>query len=730
MDVILSRNLSIMVNWKIFGLFILGLVSCKKDLASLKVYDTWSAHGGSKEGIRYSSLNQIDTSNAKNLVVAWDYRSGDADTAGQSQIQCNPIIIDSVLYATTARLKVVALHAATGQELWVFDPFDSLVAGVLTFQINNSRGLAYWSDGAQDRRLFYTVGSFLMCVDAERGTLIKTFGIDGMVDLHTGLDRDIPDLYISSSTPGIIYNNLIIMGTRMDEGPYAAPGHIRAYDVISGARQWIFHTIPHPGEFGFDTWEDSLAYRHIGAANSWCGFTLDEARGIVYVPLGSAAFDFYGGKRLGNNLFANCLVALDAATGERKWHFQTIHHDVWDKDLPTAPALVTIKKGGKSIDAVAQPTKNGFLFVLDRVTGEPLFPVHEKSVPTDTDLEGEKLAPTQPVPEENMIFSRQTFTAAEINDLVPDSSQEDILKRLNAYRHGHVFNPPSKQGTVIFPGFDGGAEWGGPAYDPTTGIFYVNTNEMPWVLTMVEAPHKPPVNENKLQAGQRLYRRNCMACHGSALQGGGNIPTLKEVNKKYTEQTFTELITTGRRMMPGFKQLHAQEIDAIAVFVLNQPKEAKKPFIAPERAPDPYLNLPYSITGYNKFLTKEGYPAINPPWGTLNAIDLNAGKLLWKIPFGETPEFKAKGIITGTENYGGPAVTSGGVLFIGATKDEKFRVFNKMSGEVIWEYQLPAAGYATPSVYQVNGKQYVVIACGGGKLGTKSGDSFVAFSLP
>lgn len=706
------------------------IFSCSNPEQKTKEYNTWAVYAGGHEGIRYSSLKQIDTSNATNLQVAWIYKSGDADTSGNSQIQCNPIIVDSILYATTPKLKVAALNAGNGQVKWVFDPHDSLAASFLTLQINNSRGLAYWTDGGTDQRLFYTAGSFLICLDAGTGQLIKSFGLDGLVDLHTGLDRDIPDLYISSSTPGIIYKDLIIMGTRMDEGPFAAPGHIRAFDVRTGERRWIFHTIPHPGEFGYDTWEDSSAYKHIGAANSWSGFTLDEPRGIVYVPLGSAAFDFYGGKRLGDNLFANSLVALDAATGQRRWHFQTIHHDVWDKDLPIPPALVTIRKNGKAIDAVAQPTKNGFLYILNRETGDPVYPINEVPVPTDTDLKGEKLSSTQPMPDSNLMFSRQTFTAKEINTLVSDSSQQDVLQRLQSYRHGHIFQPPTKQGTVIFPGFDGGAEWGGPAYDPITGILYVNTNEMPWVLTMVDAPSKPLVNENKSQAGQRLYRRNCMACHGTSLQGGGNIPTLREVGQKYTPQSFIELVGTGRRMMPAFKHLDSVEIEAIAVFVLNQKSKFQQPYQAPARTPDPYLNLPYTMTGYNKFLTKEGYPAINPPWGTLNAIDLNQGKILWKIPFGETPEFKAKGIITGTENYGGPVVTAGGLIFIGATKDEMFRVYNKRDGQVIWDYKLPAAGYATPAVYQVNGKQYVVIACGGGKLGTKSGDSYIAFSLP
>ncbi len=551
-----------------------------------------------------------------------------------------------------------------------------------------------------------------------------------MVDLKQGLDKPVDDLYVSATSPGIIYNNLFIIGSRVSEGSDAAPGHIRAYDVKTGERAWIFHTIPQPGQFGYTTWEDSTAYQHIGGANAWAGFSLDEKRGIVYVPTGSASFDFYGGKRKGSNLFANSILALDAATGKRIWHYQTIHHDTWDYDLPTAPALVTIKKGLRTIDAVAQPTKTGFIFLLQRDTGEPIFPINEVPVATDTKLKGEKLWPTQPVPALPEPFMRQNFTEANLNDLIPDSSFQELRERFRKHRTGGMFTPQSAQGVIMFPGLDGGAEWGGPAFDPESGWLYINSNEMPWSITMAAVDLSVAVKETYEEAGKRLYQQNCMVCHGPDLKGSGNYPSIVYANEKYTDATLKDLIITGRRMMPALAHFQQEELDAISAYLLKLELVRKEIFPLKPVEIDSFRYLPYTMTGYKKFLTQEGYPGIKPPWGTLNAIDLNTGKRVWQIPLGEYPEFSTKGIITGTENYGGPAVTAGGLIFIGATRDNKFRAFDKTTGNRLWETTLPASAFATPAVYVVNGKQYVVIACGGGKLGTKSGDAYVAFALP
>ena len=710
---------------RLLPLFVVFLFSCKE-----KGQDQldWPASGGGKANIRYAAVSQINTFNVNMLTPAWEFHTGDADTINHSQIQCNPLIIEGILYGTTPTMKLFALDASTGKQRWSFNPFDSIAGEKSSFfNMNNCRGVSYWDDGKDDKRLFYTAGSFLHCVNALDGSLIKSFGDSGRVDLHAGLGRDVGQYFITATSPGTVYKDLIIMGSRVDEGPAAAPGHIRAYNVRTGKQEWIFHTIPQPGEPGHETWDNPNAYLRIGGANNWSGMSLDEKRGMVFIPTGSASFDFYGGRRTGNNLYADCLLALDAATGKRIWHFQNIHHDVWDRDLPTAPALVTVTHNGKKIDAVAQPTKTGFVYLLDRETGKPLFPVTEMPVPFDTELKGEKLSATQPIPSLPKLFARQFFTESEINDLLSDSSKADIRKRWSGYRKDHMFAPPSRQGTIVFPGFDGGAEWGGPAYDEETGLLFVNANEMPWVLTMVDKPVTPP-KENYLQAGKRIYQQQCLACHGANKKGTGNYPSLDSVKIKYTDSSLLGLINTGRRMMPSFKHLSDAEKNAIAWMILDNKTNKDKKF--PPQPVDTFLQLPYGITGYNKFLSKEGYPAVKPPWGTLNAINLNTGDIAWKIPLGETPEFAQRGIITGTENYGGPVVTSGGLVFIAATRDSKIRAFDKKTGKLLWEYLLPVPGFATPSVYMINGKQYLVIACGGGKLGTKSGDSYIAFSLP
>lgn len=706
----------------------LVLLACQTDS---KRYTGWEVTGGSKENIRYSALTQIDSANVSQLKVAWTYRSGDADTINNSQIQCNPIVVDGIIYGTSPQLKLLAIDAITGKEKWRFDPRADTSKGSARqrFALNNNRGVTYWSD-ENDKRILYAAGSSLFAVDAMTGKLVESFGKRGSIDLHDGLGRDVSNLYVAATSPGIIYKDLIIMGTRVSEGSDAAPGHIRAFDVKTGAQRWIFHTIPQPGEFGFDTWEDSTAYKHIGGANAWSGFSLDEQRGLLFAPTGSASFDFYGGKRKGANLFANCILALDAASGKYVWHFQTIHHDVWDRDHPTPPSLVTIKYDGKVVDAVAQPTKHGFIFVLDRLTGKPIFPIEEVMFPTETDVKGEKLWPTQPVPTLPKPFARQEFTEADLNDLLPDSSYQDIRKRFLSYKSGSIFTPPSTAGTIFFPGLDGGAEWGGPAFDPESGLMFVNSNEMPWAIGMVEVKAEIPKEETYPIAGARLYKQYCMACHGANREGAGNYPTLIGVNKKYNEKSFVELLSAGRRMMPAFNNLSAEEATAITSFVLEAKTLQKKKFTAPVVKIDSFLKLPYNITGYHKFLSKEGYPAIKPPWGNLTAVNLNTGEIAWRSVLGEDAEFLKKGIVTGTENYGGPIVTKSGLIFIAATRDGKFRAFSKKSGKLIWETMLPVPAFSTPAMYEAGGRQYIVLTCGGGKLGKKSGDYYIAFSLP
>lgn len=705
-----------------FGLSVLWLTACQKSSQNQTPAE-WPVYGGNAASQRYSPASQITPDNVKDLQVAWTFKTGDLDTANRGQMQCNPIVVNGTAYFTSAKVRVFAVDAATGQEQWRFDPFAWL--GGQNSWAGTSRGLSYWAEG-DEQRILVSAGNYLIALDARTGKPIASFGDKGKVDLQRDLDHHKEKFLIVSNTPGIVYKDLIIMGMRLSEGLDAPPGHVRAYDVRTGKRRWIFHTIPQPGEFGHNTWEDSTAWRRIGGANNWAGMSLDEARGLVFVPTGSATYDFYGGFRKGANLFANCIVALDASTGKRVWHYQTVHHDLWDTDLPAPPTLVTVKKDGKTIDALAQITKHGFVFVLDRATGEPVFPIDEKPVPA-SDLPGEQAWPTQPMPRLPVPFMRQTFNEQDIIDISPEHRAE-ILPQFRALRSGGMFIPPSLQGAVHFPGFDGGGEWGGAAYDPARNWLYVNANEVPWILQM------EPTLANKGDAlhakGALVYAGRCANCHGSDRKGNGAaFPSLLDLNKKYDAVKLSAFLRAGKGAMPSFAYLPPNDLANLVNFLLDIKTEA----VADQKevAGEAELVTPYTMKGYKRFVTRDGYPAIKPPWGTLNAIDLNTGQLVWKSPLGEIEALSKLGLPpTGTENYGGPAITAGGVLFIAASKDEKFRAFDMRTGKVLWETQLPAAGYATPAIYEAKGKQFVLIACGGGKLGTKSGDSYIAFALP
>jgi quinoprotein glucose dehydrogenase len=530
----------------------------------------------------------------------------------------------------------------------------------------------------------------------------------------------------------MIYKDLIIMGSSLSELEESAPGHIRAYDVYTGKMKWMFKTIPDPGEKGYDTWEDPEAYKFVGSANAWGGFSMDEKRGIVYASTGTANADYYGGRRRGDNLFGNSILALDAATGKYIWHFQAIHHDIWDWDFPNAPALLTVKKDGKKIDALVQTSKQGFIYLLDRVTGKPIYPIVETPVTATSELEGEQPSPTQPIPTVIPAFARQSLTEADLNKNIPDSSYQELKKRFYSYKGGKMFIPPSLQGTLVFPGLTGGGEWGGPSVDPESGILYINANELPWIVTIQDNRLKKVENtaQVNLEAGKLLYTQNCKGCHGADLKGSGSFPALLDLNKRYNEADFKNLITSGRRMMPAFKNLTEADKTAIASYLLNIESKQKEKYIPVVKKIHPFYDPPYSLAGIKQFLTLEGYPAINPPWGTLQAIDLNNGKVVWKETLGDHPEMKAKGIHSGTENWGGSVVTAGGLVFIAATSDEMFRAYNKKTGKLLFETKLPAGGFATPAVYSIKGKQYVVIACGGGRMKTKASDTYVAFTLP
>lgn len=664
----------------------------------------------------YSTLTQIDRKNVGKLQIAWQFDSGDEFKG--SELECNPIVLDGVLYATTPRLRVIALNAATGKLLWAFDPHN----GHPVTAKQRNRGLTYWGQG-DERRLFVGVDKYLYALSAKTGQPIPGFGQEGRIDLLDGLGENAKGLTIQATSPGVVYKDLLIQGTLSAEDLPAAPGHIRAFDVHTGKIRWIFHTIPQPGEFGYKTWPKD-AYTRIGGANSWPGVTLDPKTGLVFVPTGSAAFDFYGANRLGDNLFANCLLALDAATGKRVWHFQFVRHDVWDRDLPAAPTLVEVRQNGRVIDALAQLTKYGRLWLLDRRTGKPL--VHYETIrPPQSDVDGEKLSETQVLPAEPAPYARQQVTLEILTNRTP-AAHAAVLEQFGKLSSGPQFTPPGFKGTVIFPGFDGGGEWGGAAWDPETGIIYINATEMAWILRLV-----PRRVGAEAMTGSTLYRQNCSGCHRLDRKGSPpEFPSLENIGSRLSRDQIRDMVLHGGGRMPAFAQIGDGAVDAIVEYLISgkdvrldgaeHPKTTK------------FSPLKYGIDGYNRWLDPDGYPAVAPPWGTLNAIDLNTKKYIWKKPFGEFPALVKQGLRnTGSENYGGGVITKSGLFFIAATShDSKIRALDKANGDVLWEATLPAAGNATPAVYEVNGREYVVIGAGGGKWGEPSGGSYVAYALP
>ncbi|MEO6816213.1 MAG: PQQ-binding-like beta-propeller repeat protein [Edaphobacter sp.] len=695
----------------------------------------WPVYNGGVNGDHYSSLTQINRSNVHHLKVAWTF-----DTQEKGGLQANPLVVGRVLYAYTPSQKVIALDAATGKMIWTFDPGSP--------GSQPTRGLSYWTDGKASI-LFAGALTNLYALDPKTGKSILSFGDGGKIDLRQGLtDGDYTKTFAALTTPGVIYKDMIIVGFRAPEAEPALHGDIRSFNVHTGALLWSFHTIPRPGEYGYDTWPKD-AWKITGAANNWAGMSLDEKRGILYAPTGSAVTDFYGDDRAGDDLFADTLLALDANTGKRIWHFQDVHHDIWDRDFPAPPALVTVHRDGKAIEAVAQTTKQGFVFLFDRTNGKPLFPIEERRFPA-SNVSGEITSPTQPIPQLPLPYARQLLTADMLTARTPEAHAWAV-EQFKTFRSGGQFIPFSvdKQ-TVVFPGFDGGAEWGGPAVDPRSGVIYINANDIAWTGGLT-------ANEVGSSVGAALYANQCSSCHGADRRGSPPaFPSLIGVDKRLSDAAITNLIHNGKQRMPSFPGVTGARLAAILAFLQTdtdamntaQSDHAQRVSAAGntrmtsaevssksemESSEAPAATPRYHFTGYRKFLDPDGYPAIVPPWGTLNAIDLNTGKYLWKIPLGEYPELATKGMkATGSENYGGPIVTAGGIVMIGATiYDRKIRAFDSRTGKLLWEAELPYAGNATPATYMIDGKQYVVIAASGVRNPSgPQGAVYVAFALP
>jgi quinoprotein glucose dehydrogenase len=673
----------------------------------------WPEYLGGANRDHYSTLDQINASNVGSLRVAWEFHSGDF-----GQMQCNPIIVNGVLYGATASCQVFALDAATGRQIWRFSVQEKLDPGLA-----NDRGVTYWADG-DDRRIFCTIGSWLYAVDARTGKAIRDFGVDGRASLKAGLGAGAQEKWVASTTPGTVFKDLLVMPTRVGEDQDAAPGYLQAFNVRTGTLAWTFVTIPFPDQPGYETWpKDAYKNIDVGSANCWSGMAVDRERGILYVPTGSAAPDFWGGHRLGKDLYADCLLALDAATGKLIWYRQTVHHDIWDRDLPAPPVLVSVLHDGKRIDAVAQTSKTGFVFVFDRVSGEPLFPIEEKPFPPSA-LDGEQAWPTQPVPSLPKPYARQGLTEADVSAYA--ENRDALLAQFRSARTG-LFQPFGKDNVILLPGFDGGGEWGGPAVDPD-GILYVNANEMPWIVSLSDTPKAADLAQ--MSPGRRVYTLYCLACHGAERKGlaASAVPSLVDIGSRMKPADIMATITSGRRMMPAFMTLTQPDKDSLLAYLLGaQAAGGTSGAVLTNEVP----RIPYRFNGYDRWVDNKGYPAITPPWGSLTAINLNTGEQVWRVPLGEFKELSARGIPpTGCENYGGPVATAGGLLFIAATKDGMIRAFDKHTGKILWAFTLPAGAFATPSTYEVAGRQYLVVACGGTKLDTPKGDSYLAFALP
>ena len=712
--ILLNRKFEPMIGLLALSLFI----SCQSDRNKTR---TWSVYKADSESSSYSELKQINTENVHELQIAWTFTPKDARKDSRpGSSECNPIVIDGVMYATSARHRVYAIQASTGKLMWSFDPFNGGEGGGVC------RGVTYWEDG-NDKRIYYTAGDHLFAHNAQTGKLISEFGQEGKVSMNFGLRGNPETISVIPTSPGIVYENLLILGAEVSELYGAQPGYIRAYNLRTGKLEWTFHTIPHPGEPGYETWPKD-AWKYAGGVNDWAGMSLDKKTGMVFLALGSPSYDFYGGDRIGKNLYGNSIVALNAKKGTYIWHFQTIHHDLWDYDLPAPPNLVTVRRDGKRIDAVAQTTKTGFLFLLDRETGKSLFPIEERKVPA-SNVPGEQAWPTQPFPLQPKAYARQSMTVDDLTRYSP-ATHDSLVKKLNALRYEGLFTPPDLRGTLMIPGTRGGSNWGGGAVDPAAGVLYVKSNDSPEIDLLQKVEYdETSTNQSAYVMGKAIYANYCSTCHGRDRKGDEPVyPSLIGLQDKMTKEAALKKIKEGGGRMPAFSSILKGKEEAIIAYLYetSSTKSSRKDaelfeirnnklsiqHIEKTDTASLYLNL----IAFSHFNDQEGHPAIRPPWGTLNAINLNTGEFEWQIPLGNHPELQDAGALqTGSEGSAGPIVTAGGLVFIGSTRDKKLRAFTKDKGKLLWETTLPGVANATPCTYMSEGKQYVAISVGGDK---------------
>jgi len=659
-----------------------------------RTFLTWERSHGDNAGTRYSALKQINRQSVTNLQVAWTYHSGDTS----SELECNPIIVRDTMFTPTPGGSVVAVNASTGVELWRVTP-----GGRPAY-----RGLIYWPGTAHaPERIFFCSGNYLYSVDPKTGKPAAGFGENGRTPLGSASHPA-----TATAAPAIFRNVIVVAGFEKD---------VWGFDVTTGKLLWTFHTVPQPGEFGADTWDQPEQY----GANAWAGIALDEQRGIAFITTGSAKPNFTGVSHLGDNLFANCVVAIDATTGRRLWHFQEIRHDIWDLDISSPPLLATIKHDGRRVDVVVATSKISDTLLLDRTSGKPIFPFRLRRAPA-SDVPGEVTAPYQPDPELPQPFSKFEITADDLTTRTPEAA-EYARTQFKSMRTGR-FMPPAEGHATAYFGVDGGAEWTGGSVDPETGRLYISANQIPWAISIFRDDDPPLLTGTAKTPGQKIFEANCTVCHNANLTGMGFYPALRGVRHRMNEEAITKQILNGRNAMPAFSQLKPEEVKALVDFLLLRDR--------PEAAQQSRSARPaYSFGGYPRFFDQDGYPASKPPWGLLNCLDLNTGKLVWQKPLGEFPELTAQGVpITGTENYGGAIVTAGGLVFCSGTRDNKIRAFDKTTGQELWSATLPFAGSAPPATYQIKGRQFIVIPATGVNhlrhLGTKAGDVWVAFALP